>query len=197
LRRGRRDRSRPSRRRRVVAMCLWSQSRSRLWGESWRRTGAAIRPTRPLIAVTFSAVGHGLPGGRIVSGAMRSWRALALRLFRLRRARYLFAHELRDGESERPSVCPVVGRGPCWQGRREPRRAAPVQVRHRRAGADPRQQGDDPRSEYEDAARFMASIGVRCSRSEQLALGGVIGSVSKRVIVGSKKYPTLACESDG
>jgi hypothetical protein len=40
-------------------------------------------------------------------------------------------------------------------------------------------------AEYENAAAFMASIGVRCPRREALQFGGVIGSVFVRDIVSS------------
>ena len=38
-------------------------------------------------------------------------------------------------------------------------------------------------AEYENAAAFMASIGVRCPRRDALQFGGVIGSVFVRDIV--------------
>jgi hypothetical protein len=44
-------------------------------------------------------------------------------------------------------------------------------------------------AEYENAAAFMASIGVRCPRREALQFGGVIGSVFVRDIVTRSDSP--------
>jgi hypothetical protein len=44
-------------------------------------------------------------------------------------------------------------------------------------------------AEYENAAAFMASIGVRCPRREALQFGGVIGSVFVREIVARSDSP--------
>ena len=54
-------------------------------------------------------------------------------------------------------------------------------------------------AEYENAAAFMASIGVRCPQREALQFGGVIGSVFVREIVarsdsrGSERAQPLLC----
>jgi hypothetical protein len=44
-------------------------------------------------------------------------------------------------------------------------------------------------AEYENAAAFMASIGVRCPQREALQFGGVIGSVFVRDIVNRSDSP--------
>jgi hypothetical protein len=44
-------------------------------------------------------------------------------------------------------------------------------------------------AEYENAAAFMASIGVRCPQREALQFGGVIGSVFVRDIVTRSDSP--------
>ena len=44
-------------------------------------------------------------------------------------------------------------------------------------------------AEYENAAAFMASIGVRCPQREALRFGGVIGSVFVRDIVTRSDSP--------
>ena len=44
-------------------------------------------------------------------------------------------------------------------------------------------------AEYENAAAFMASIGVRCPQREALQFGGVIGSVLVRDIVTRSDSP--------
>ena len=44
-------------------------------------------------------------------------------------------------------------------------------------------------AEYENAAAFMASIGVRCPQREALQFGGVIGSVFVRDIVTCSDSP--------
>jgi hypothetical protein len=44
-------------------------------------------------------------------------------------------------------------------------------------------------AEYENAAAFMASIGVRCPQRDALQFGGVIGSVSVRDIVTRSDSP--------
>jgi hypothetical protein len=44
-------------------------------------------------------------------------------------------------------------------------------------------------AEYENAAAFMASIGVRCPQHEALQFGGVIGSVFVRDIVTRSDSP--------
>ena len=44
-------------------------------------------------------------------------------------------------------------------------------------------------AEYENAAAFMASIGVRCPQREALQLGGVIGSVLVRDLVTRSDSP--------
>ena len=44
-------------------------------------------------------------------------------------------------------------------------------------------------AEYENAAAFMASIGVRCAQREALQFGGVIGSVFVRDIVTRSDSP--------
>ena len=44
-------------------------------------------------------------------------------------------------------------------------------------------------AEYENAAAFMASIGVRCPQREALEFGGVIGSVVVRDLVTRSDSP--------
>jgi hypothetical protein len=44
-------------------------------------------------------------------------------------------------------------------------------------------------AEYENAAAFMASIGVRCPQREALQFGGVIGSVLVRDLVTRSDSP--------
>jgi hypothetical protein len=45
------------------------------------------------------------------------------------------------------------------------------------------------RDEYEEAAAFMASIGVACPPARELARGGIIGSVAVIEIVGASASP--------